>query len=86
MQNLAEVTLWQGEYEHFLLLKSEVMIDFNCNAIRTFYIKLIFIDDVGLGREHRIVRWKPREYVNMLLQLFMQIEILSSFSISRIKD
>lgn len=58
MQNLAEVTLWQGEYEYFLLLKSEVMIDFNCNAIRTFYIKLIFIDDVGLGREHRIREMK----------------------------
>lgn len=86
MQNLSKVTLWQGEYEYFPLLKSQVMIDFNCNAIRTFYMKLIFIDDVGLGREHRIKRWKPWEYMNMLLQLFMQIKIPSSFSISRIKD
>lgn len=39
-----------------------------------------------LAESTEFVRWKPREYVNMLLQLLMQIEIPSSFSISRIKD
>lgn len=61
MQNPVEATLWQRELEYFPFLKSEVMMDFNCNTIRAFYIKLIFIDDVGLGREHRICEMKaPR--------------------------
>lgn len=38
-------------------------MDFNCNTFRAFYIKLIFIDGVGLGREHRICEMKaPRVY------------------------
>jgi hypothetical protein len=31
---------------------------FNCNTIRAFHIKLVFIGGIGLGQEHRICELK----------------------------